>query len=65
VIIMSEAGRPTNPIEVIDRHEEIFRTICEEAEDSKVAERYGEQPLKLLKLDRRKQDKKRKGGVQP
>lgn len=62
---MSEAGRPTDPIEVIDKHEEVFETIRDEAEDPEVAERYGEKPLKLLELDRRQRDGKKRGRVQP
>jgi hypothetical protein len=62
---MSEAGRPTDPIEVIDKHEEIFKKIRDEAEDPEVAERYGEKPLKLLELDRRQGDRKKRGRVQP
>jgi len=44
--------QPTNPIDVIEQHEEVFKTIHEKADDPTVAERFGGQPLELLELDR-------------
>jgi len=44
--------QPTNPIDIIDEHEEVFQTIEEEADDPLVAEKYGRKPLQLLALDR-------------
>ena len=41
-----------DPIDVIDEHEEVFKTISEKAADPRVAQRFGEQPLALLELDR-------------
>ena len=49
---MSEQPKPTNLIDVIEEHEEVFETISEEARDPHVAERFGEQPLALLELER-------------
>lgn len=48
--------QPTDTIEVIEEHEEIFRTIAEGADDPTVAKRFGEQPLELLELDRERRD---------
>jgi hypothetical protein len=49
---MSQADHPTDPISIIEENEEIFETISEEADDPRIAERFGNQPLELLELDR-------------
>jgi len=53
---MSQTDHPTDPIDVIAEHEEVFKTIREEAEDPRVAQRFGAQPLELLELDRERGD---------
>jgi len=41
-----------DPIDIIDEHEEVFKTISEKVDDPCVAQRFGDQPLALLELDR-------------
>ncbi|WP_157837715.1 hypothetical protein [Haloferax sp. ATB1] len=48
--------QPTDPIDIIEQHEEVFKTIREQATDPDVAERFGGQPLELLELDRERGD---------
>jgi hypothetical protein len=53
---MSHTDQPTDPISLIEENEEIFETISEEADDPRVAERFGSQPLALLEFDRERRD---------
>jgi hypothetical protein len=55
-LFMSHPDQPTDPIDVIAENEEVFRTIREKAEDSTVAEQFGTQPLRLLELERERED---------
>lgn len=53
---MSQADHPTDPISIIEENEDVFKTIREEAEDPRVAQQFGAQPLRLLELDREQGD---------
>lgn len=48
--------QPTNPIDIIAENEEVFQTIQKQADDPRVAEKYGRKPLELLELDRDRGD---------
>ena len=41
---------------LVERHEELFERIATEAEDPRVAARYGENPLRLLELEGKRGD---------
>jgi hypothetical protein len=49
---MSKTQTPTDTIDVIERNEDVFKTIRDEADDPRIAHRFGRRPLGLLELAR-------------